>query len=237
MPDWLIVLLAQAQGGIMRGLANEVRAGGVGGLGLAFALGALHALTPGHGKAALVAYFLGREGSLATGLRVALSASLLHVVSGFLASLALTFAIGQSLSLSGRGSPWFTIFGYGLIVFAGLIMLWQSLRQSHEHHHHQTGAITLGIGLLPCPLTISVLGFAWIQGTPVMVVLVLISLTLGIATTIGLVAVAAITSRRLAGAAVAKRVYGLERWTRVLQGLAGAAIVFIGFYTLINALA
>lgn len=237
MPDWLIVLLAQAQGGIMRGLANEVRAGGVGGLGLAFALGALHALTPGHGKAALVAYFLGREGSLATGLRVALSASLLHVVSGFLAFLALTFVIGQRVSLSGRSSPWFTIFGYGLIVFAGLIMLWQSLRQSHEHHHHHTGAITLGIGLLPCPLTISVLGFAWIQGTPVMVVLVLISLTLGIATTIGLVAVTAIASRRLAGAAVAKRVHGLERWARVLQGLAGAAIVFIGFYTLINALA
>jgi nickel/cobalt exporter len=237
MPDWLIVLLAQAQGGIMRGLATEVRAGGVGGLGLAFALGALHALTPGHGKAALVAYFLGREGGLATGLRVALSASLLHVVSGFLVFLALTFVIGQSVSLSGRGSPWFTIFGYGLIVFAGLIMLWQSLRQSHQQHHHHTGAITLGVGLLPCPLTISVLGFAWIQGTPMMVLLVLIALTLGIATTIGLVAVAAIASRRLAGAAVATHVSGLERWSRVLQGLAGATIISIGIYMLFNALA
>lgn len=221
----------------MRSLATEVRAGGVGGLALAFALGALHALTPGHGKAALVAYFLGREGSLATGLRVALSASLLHVVSGFLAFLALTFVVGQSVSLSGRGSPWFTVFGYGLIVFAGLIMLWQSVRPSHEHHLHHTGTITLGVGLLPCPLTISVLGFAWIQGTPMMVLLVLIALTLGIATTIGLVALAAITSRRLAGAALATQVHSFERWGRVLQGTAGAAIVFIGFYTLISALA
>jgi len=221
----------------MRSLATEVRAGGFGGLVLAFALGAIHALTPGHGKAALVAYFLGRDGSLATGLRVALSASLLHVVSGFLAFLALTFIVGQTVSLSGRGSPWFTIFGYGLIVFAGLLMLWQSARSRGDHQHHHTGAIALGIGLLPCPLTISVLGFAWIQGTPVMVLLVLIALALGIATTIGLVAVAAISSRRLAGAAVATRVHGLERWARVLQGLAGATIISIGIYILFNALA
>ncbi len=221
----------------MRSLATEVRAGGFGGLILAFALGAIHALTPGHGKAALVAYFLGRDGSLATGLRVALSASLLHVVSGFLAFLALTFIVGQTVSLSGRGSPWFTIFGYGLIVFAGLLMLWQSVRPRGDHEHHHTGAITLGIGLLPCPLTISVLGFAWMQGTPMMVLLVLIALTLGIATTIGLVALIAITSRRLAGAALTTHVHGFERWGRLLQGTAGATIVSIGIYMLFNALA
>lgn len=44
--------------------------------------------------------------------------------------------------------------------------------------------LTGGIGLLPCPLTISVLAFAWIQGTAVMVAVVLATLALGIATTI-----------------------------------------------------
>ena len=72
MADWLIVLLAQLQGGIMRSLAADLRAGGLGSAALAFALGALHALTPGHGKAALAAYFLGRDAPIGKGMRVAL---------------------------------------------------------------------------------------------------------------------------------------------------------------------
>src|SRR5947199_9741610 len=55
MPDWLIVYLGSLQAGIIRSLAAELRAGGVGAVALAFTLGAVHALTPGHGKAALAA--------------------------------------------------------------------------------------------------------------------------------------------------------------------------------------
>ena len=40
-------------------------------------------------------------------------------------------------------------------------------------HHDGVHALTAGVGLLPCPLTISVLGFAWTQGSAVMVGLVL----------------------------------------------------------------
>ena len=67
MPDWVIAWLGQIQGDIVRTLAAELRAGGVGTAGLAFALGALHALTPGHGKAALAAYFLGTRGAVGEG--------------------------------------------------------------------------------------------------------------------------------------------------------------------------
>ena len=112
----------------MRGLAAELRAGGLGTVALAFTLGAVHALTPGHGKAALTAYFLGREARIGKGLRVALSAALLHVLSGFAAFLVLRFAVGQAPSMFGRGSPTFTAFGYALIVLAGAMMLYQSVR-------------------------------------------------------------------------------------------------------------
>jgi nickel/cobalt exporter len=235
MADWLIAQLAQVQGGIVRSLASEVRSGGYGALTLAFALGALHALTPGHGKAALAAYFLGNDGKLATAVRVALSAALLHVVSGFCVFLALTFVIGQTPSLSGRGTPWFTVLGYGLIILAGVLMLWQSLRPSRAHDHG-TGTITAGIGLLPCPLTISVLGFAWIQGTAAMVGLVLMALTLGIATTIGLVALAAVMSRHFVGKTLGRHLLGINRWGRIIQGAAGGVIIAIGFYTMLIAL-
>ena len=44
MPDWLIVYLGSFQAGVMRGLAGELRAGGVGTVSIA--LGSTAALTP-----------------------------------------------------------------------------------------------------------------------------------------------------------------------------------------------
>ena len=231
MMDWLISYLASIQGGILRTLAVELRAGGIGAAALAFGLGALHALTPGHGKAALAAYFIGKEAHLGKGVRVALSAALLHVLSGFAAFLVLRFVIGQAPSISERGSPAFTAFGYGLVIIAGLLMLYQSLRPAHAHHDG-AHALTAGIGLLPCPLTISVLGFAWVQASGAMVGLVLVSLAFGIALTIGMVALLTIVARRFIGAAVATWLPGLERWARVLQGVAGGLIVLIAAFTL-----
>lgn len=233
VPDWLIAWLGQMQGGIVRTLAAELRAGGIGTIGFAFALGALHALTPGHGKAALAAYFLGREARIATGLRIALTAAMLHVISGFALFFVLRVLIGQAPSMLGRNSPTFTAIGYSLIILAGAIMVVQSVRAAHPHGD-AARAMTVGIGLLPCPLTISVLGFAWTQTGLAMVLLVLISLALGISLTVGLVALAAIVGRRTMGVALAGYLPGLERWSRIVQAAAGVLIVGIGAATLIS---
>jgi ABC-type nickel/cobalt efflux system permease component RcnA len=93
------------------------------------------------------------------------------------------------------------------------------------------------VGLLPCPLTITVLGFAWAQGAGPMVGVVLIALAAGIACTIGTVAVLAILFRRSVGQALAARLPGLDRWARRLQGAAGAAIALIAAYALWRAIA
>ena len=55
-----------------------------------------------HGKAALAAYFLGREARIGKGVRVALAAALLHVLSGLGAFLLLRFVVGQAVSITGR---------------------------------------------------------------------------------------------------------------------------------------
>lgn len=235
MPDWLIAYLGQIQGGIVRGLAVELREGGLASAGLAFSLGALHALTPGHGKAALAAYFLGKEASIFKGARIALSAALLHVVSGLCVFVVLHVILGQVPALTDRASPSFTVVGYGLILLAGLMMLYQGSRASHAS---DDGAHTLtaGIGLLPCPLTISVLGFAWLQGTVPMIALVLLALSLGIALTIGLVAAGAIVARKVLGTALAAWLPELERWARAVQAFAGAAIVAVSLFMLASAI-
>lgn len=235
MRDWFFSTIGQMQSGIMRTLAAELHAGGVGAATFAFALGALHALTPGHGKVALTAYFLGREARIGKGLSVALSAALLHVLSGFAAFLVLRFVLGQAPSISGRGPPSFTAFGYGLIVLAGAMMLYQSIRPAqHNHRIDGSRALIAGMGLLPCPLTISVLGFAWLQSSGVMVGVMLLSLSLGISLTIGIVAVAAILGRATMGKALATHLSQFERGARIVQGAAGGAIVAIGAYTLVH---
>jgi nickel/cobalt transporter (NicO) family protein len=228
MADWFGHLAAW-QGDIVRTLAGELRSGGLMTAALAFALGALHALTPGHGKAALAAYFLGTEARLGRGVAVALWAALLHVLSGFVVFLVLRFLVGRMPFAMGRPSAGFSLAGYGLIALAGLMMLVQSLRPAG--HAHSVHALTAGVGLLPCPLTISVLGFAWVQSTAPMVALVLLSLTAGIATTIGTVALLAIVLRSSIGAAFVDRLPAFERNARLLQGGAGAAIVAIALWT------
>lgn len=105
MLDWFMAYLGSLQGGTVRSLAAELRAGGLGTATLAFTLGALHALTPGHGKAAVAAYFLGRKAHIGKGLRVALAAALLHVLSGFALFLILSFIVGQVFSITGGSSP------------------------------------------------------------------------------------------------------------------------------------
>jgi ABC-type nickel/cobalt efflux system permease component RcnA len=230
MPDWLAMFLSGLQRAAVSGLAAELRAGGLFTAALAFALGALHALTPGHGKAALTAYFLGQEARVVTGIRVALAASLLHVAMGGLAFIVLRFVVSHAPLMTGRGSSFFLITGYGLILVAGIVMLVQSLRSNATPTHPHV--LTLGVGLLPCPLTITVLGFAWAQASGSGVMIVLIALAAGIAFTIGVVAVLAIALRRCAGHALRHRIPSFELWARRLQGIAGAAIIVIATYFL-----
>ena len=81
--------------------------------------------------------------------------------------------------------------------------------------------LTGGIGLLPCPLTISVLGFAWVQGTAVTIGTALVSLALGISFTIGLFALLAIFARNLFGRAVGNWLPHIDRGARILQDSPG----------------
>lgn len=233
MPDWLFAWLAQLQGDILRTLAADLRAGGPAGIGLAAALGALHALTPGHGKSALATYFLGREASVWTGMRIALTAALLHVLSGLAAFVVLRLLLGQVPLVTARGAPGFAVMGYAFVLIAGVMMLVQALRPQRDHDG--TGhTLAAGIGLLPCPLTVTVLGFAWLQGNAVMVAIIVVSLALGIAATIGVVAVLSIIFRHQIALLLKSRLQEIERWSRIVQGLAGAGLVAIAIAALLS---
>lgn len=206
----------------MHRLAGELRTGSLSAIAitLAITLGAAHALTPGHDKFALVAYRLGKEARVTKGIRTALAAAYLHVPSGLAAFVVLRLLFGLLPSVTGRPSFAFLLLGYLLIVVAGFMLVIQSLRPTRSAHDG-VHALTIGAGLLPCPLTISVLGFAWTQANLAMVGAVLLSLALGISVTIGIVTVLAIIARRRIGAVVAGKFPKIESGARALQGAAG----------------
>jgi nickel/cobalt exporter len=106
-------------------------------VGLAFVLGAAHALTPGHGKTIVAAYLVGSRGTLKHAAFLGAFVTFTHTISVFLLGLATLFLfqyvvpekITQVLgAISGLS-----------IVAIGAWMLYKRLHKaghSHAHHHH-----------------------------------------------------------------------------------------------------
>jgi nickel/cobalt exporter len=103
-------------------------------LGVAFLLGAAHALTPGHGKTIVAAYLVGSRGTLKHAAFLGAMVTFTHTVSVFLLGLATLFlfqyVVPQNVirvlgAISGLS-----------IVAIGAWMLFKRLRHEHQHHHH-----------------------------------------------------------------------------------------------------
>lgn len=160
------------------------------GMVIAVALGLVHALTPGHGKSVIFSYFLGRPGSVLDGMRVAAIAAVTH---GTIAVL-LVLLTGRALSHLGRptgAAAWLEVIA-GLIVMAvgGIYVLLavRDLFRHDEHAHHVPASrplLAVAMGLLPCPLTIIVVGAAVARGAPGGGIALAAGISLGAAVTIG----------------------------------------------------
>lgn len=120
----------------------------------AFSLGMVHALTPGHGKAILFAYFLGRKARPWAGVAAAAQVAGLHVGT----ATVLVVAIGAASYAFGRptgGAFVLQCFSAVAVTAMGAWYLWRSLRgpdltaASSAHDHSN---LALAVGLLPCPL-------------------------------------------------------------------------------------
>jgi ABC-type nickel/cobalt efflux system permease component RcnA len=129
--------------------------------GVAFVLGMVHALTPGHGKAILFSYFLGRRvrpwdgmvtAAQVAGLHIGTAATLVVAVGG--AAYVLGRPAGVALALQGASALAVTV--------VGVWYLWRAVRGASalEPTHHHSGVAT-AVGLLPCPLTMLVLSAAF----------------------------------------------------------------------------
>ena len=171
------------------------------GMAVAVALGLVHALTPGHGKAVIFSYFLGQSASPLTGLRVAAGAALTH---GTIA-VVLVLIAGRVISPLGRptgAGAWLEATA-GLIVAAigalYVVLSVRSLLRPAVHAHGAEGSrpfLAIAMGLLPCPLTIIVVGSAVNRGATLGGITLAAGISIGSAITIGCFGLLGIALRR-----------------------------------------
>jgi ABC-type nickel/cobalt efflux system permease component RcnA len=149
---------------------------------LAVALGAMHAVAPGHGKTVMAAYLVGLRGTLRQAATIGATVTLTHTAGVLVLGLVLSTSRAVA---SERVYPWLGL-GSGLLLAAVGLGLLVRARGGHHHHdyphphdHHEhgpagrplgrRGLVALGLagGLVPSPSAVVVLlggialGRAW----------------------------------------------------------------------------
>jgi ABC-type nickel/cobalt efflux system permease component RcnA len=108
----------------------------LGGILIAFLFGAVHALSPGHGKTMVAAYLVGSRGTPRHAVLLGLVVTLTHTFGVFMLGLALLFAsryiLPERLFPTLSAASGLIIFGVGIWL---LMNRWQALGTGHGHSH------------------------------------------------------------------------------------------------------
>jgi nickel/cobalt exporter len=103
-------------------------------LGIAFFLGAAHALTPGHGKTLVAAYLVGTRGRIMDALYLGSVVTITHTASVFVLGIVTLYA-SQTVALE-RIYPVLSLVSGLLVAGIGGWLLWKRARGHDQHHHH-----------------------------------------------------------------------------------------------------
>jgi nickel/cobalt exporter len=114
------------------------------GLLVAFGLGAMHALSPGHGKTIVAAYLVGSRGTIRHAMFLGSTVTLTHTMSVFLLGLGVLFF--ERYIVPDRIIPWLGAVSGLSIVFIGVLLLYRRVKaflpvrsegaNAHPHPHH-----------------------------------------------------------------------------------------------------
>jgi ABC-type nickel/cobalt efflux system permease component RcnA len=182
-------------------------------LAAAFGWGAVHALSPGHGKAMVAAYLVGTRGRARHAVALGAVVTVTHP-AGVFALGALTLALSEYI-LPEQLYPWLNLVSGLLVVVVGVAVLRNLLRRrpTHHHHHHDHGhshlpqqpgmrgvlAMGAAAGLIPCPSALVVLLGAVAQGEIALGMLLIAAFSLGLAMTLTALGLAVVFASRAFG--------------------------------------
>lgn len=224
----------------------------IAGLGVAFLLGAMHAMSPGHGKTLVAAYLVGSRGTLKHAAFLGALVTFTHTISVFLLGLATLF-LSQYI-LPEKIAPWLGVISGASIVVIGASLFWRRLLQlrgkdvhhqhGHHHHHHShagsssashvippgeitmASLIALGVsgGLVPCPSALVLLLSAVAIGRTGFGLLLLIAFSFGLALVLISIGAAVIYAARFVPAFSVTE----NRFFKLIPVLSAVVIVCVG---------
>ncbi|MFL5893735.1 MAG: nickel/cobalt transporter [Thermoleophilaceae bacterium] len=175
----------------------------------AFGWGAVHALSPGHGKAMVAAYLVGTRGTARHAAVLGATVTVTHTIGVFTLGVV-TLALSQYV-LPEDLYPWLTVASGAMVVTVGASVLRSRVRarraaaahshpHSHPHphdhdydyeHHHEhdlswRGLLGMGAsaGLIPCPSALVVLLGAISQHQVGLGLLLITAFSVGLAATL-----------------------------------------------------
>jgi nickel/cobalt transporter (NicO) family protein len=199
----------------------------------AFAWGALHALSPGHGKSMVAAYLVGTRGTARHAVALGVTVTIAHTAGVFALGLA-TLALSQYV-LPEDLYPWLTLASGLLVLGVGVGVLRARLRKAHHHHHHHDHdhehdvswrslvAMGASAGLIPCPSALVVLLAALSQHQVALGLVLITAFSLGLAATITGIGLVVVYARTLLA-----RLNFSGRAAGALPALSALAIVVVG---------
>ena len=208
----------------------------------AVALGALHALEPGHGKTMAAAYLVGTRATPRHAIGLGLTITTMHTSSVFIMGLVTLFA--SQFILPEKLFPWLGLASALIVIGMGLRMFLSRLRypssQEHSHaggdahshadaagHSHShlppegrsgwRGILTVGIagGLVPCPAALIVLLSALGLGRLGFGMMLIVAFSAGLALVLSLIGITV-----LYGEKWLKRHRAENKLTQLMPGLA-----------------
>jgi nickel/cobalt transporter (NicO) family protein len=175
----------------------------------AFGWGAVHALSPGHGKAMVAAYLVGTRGTARHAAALGATVTITHTAGvlalGVVALTLSAFVLPEQLY------PWLNLASGLLVVVVGAAVLRsraRKARHAHGHHHGHShapedlsarGILAMGAsaGLIPCPSALVVLLAAVAQHQLALGLLMIVAFSLGLATTLTGLGIAVVHATRL----------------------------------------
>jgi ABC-type nickel/cobalt efflux system permease component RcnA len=226
---WLYGGMASGLGEVAHGSPWAIAAA----MGAAILFGAVHALTPGHGKTVLFSYHLGQPGSLLASIANGAILALTHVGLAILLVLAGFAVISKAFAAGGR-TPQFETASGVLVVLIGAFLLWRSAARTEHVHAGDGRTLAFVTGLIPCPLTTFILSYALARGLLVAGLAVTAAMAAGMIVTIASVAVLA-TLFRARLLSVLARTEGIRAGLGWMLEIGGAMlVVLLGLWTLLR---
>jgi len=219
--------------------------------------GAVHALTPGHGKALVAGYLVGTRGRPRHAVLLGATVTVTHTAGVF--ALGLVTLLLSQFIVPETLYPWLTLVSGMLVVGVGISVLLQRVRSSrrrdHHHHHHghhdehghdhahdhrdhdesltSRGIFGVGVaaGILPCPSALVVLLSAIALHRVGFGIALILAFSLGLAATVTGIGLVAVLARR-----AFSRVSFEGRLIRILPAVSAAVILCVGVVITVRAI-